>query len=243
MSVLTSRIERRLEEAIGLPLTVEEDLGRLVLTGIVGSEGEHQAALDIVETLAEGRAVDDGIAVGDALPEEAGGRALDEAEVAGFAGSTAELEDPEGLESGDFTDQVALSYPDAAAGPTSALDDDLASEGDVAYVPPTDPVGTNREVIGGLQASSMDDVSVERSALDGGYGDEAIRDAILRELREDAATTDLELDVNVFEGVVTLRGRVPYLFDAEDAEEVAARVPGVVEVREELEVEGMEEGR
>ena len=85
----------------------------------------------------------------------------------------------------------------------------------------------------------MDDVSVERSS-DGRLGDEAIRDAILRELREDAATTDLNLEVDVEEGLVTLRGTVQSLDDVESAEEVAARVPGVIEVNEELDVEDLE---
>lgn len=53
------------------------------------------------------------------------------------------------------------------------------------------------------------------------------------ELREDAATTDLRVDVLVWDGVVRLRGTVPTLEDADNAEAVAARVPGV---REELEV-------
>jgi osmotically-inducible protein OsmY len=85
----------------------------------------------------------------------------------------------------------------------------------------------------------MESLEVERSALDGRYGDEAIRDAVLRELREDAATTALVLDVQVHKGVVRIRGLVPDLVDAENAEEVASRLPGVVEVIDETKVEGM----
>jgi osmotically-inducible protein OsmY len=55
-------------------------------------------------------------------------------------------------------------------------------------------------------------------------------------LREDSTTTALEIEVAVDEGIVHLTGRVPSLDDAESAEEVAARVPGVVDVEEELEV-------
>jgi osmotically-inducible protein OsmY len=47
------------------------------------------------------------------------------------------------------------------------------------------------------------------------------------------------VDVEVFEGSVTLRGSVPSVIDVENAEEVAARVPGVVEVDEELDVEDL----
>jgi osmotically-inducible protein OsmY len=50
-------------------------------------------------------------------------------------------------------------------------------------------------------------------------------------------TTDLVIDVDVLEGNVVLRGTVPSIDSAESAEEVAARVPGVIEVDEELDVE------
>ena len=75
--------------------------------------------------------------------------------------------------------------------------------------------------------------------VDGAPGDEAIRDAVLRELREDSATTDLEIEVDVEGGRVVLLGRVPYVEDVESAEEVAARVPGVGEVEERLDVENL----
>jgi osmotically-inducible protein OsmY len=61
-------------------------------------------------------------------------------------------------------------------------------------------------------------------------------DAIRRELREDAATTDLVIEVVVEQGIARLRGRVPGLEDADNAEAVAARVPGLRDVVEELEV-------
>lgn len=80
---------------------------------------------------------------------------------------------------------------------------------------------------------------VDESA-DSALGDESIRDAVLRELREDAATTALAIDVGVTEGVVRLTGRVPDLDDAESAEDVATRVPGVVEVAEDLVVAALE---
>ena len=56
------------------------------------------------------------------------------------------------------------------------------------------------------------------------------------ELAEDAATTDLIIYVTVRNGVAHLRGRVPDLDDADSAEAVAARVPGIRDVQEELEV-------
>ena len=44
------------------------------------------------------------------------------------------------------------------------LDDD-AGEGAEVYTPPVDPVGNNREVIGGFQESSMESIEVERSEM------------------------------------------------------------------------------
>jgi osmotically-inducible protein OsmY len=53
-------------------------------------------------------------------------------------------------------------------------------------------------------------------------------------LREDALTTDLDIVVSVRNRVVFLTGEVPSLDDAENAEDVAGRVAGVREVREDL---------
>ena len=107
------------------------------------------------------------------------------------------------------------------------------------YSPPEDPVITTNahgepQVLGGFGEDT--EITVERSALDGQRGDEAIADAIRRELNEDAATADLLIVVAVRNGVAHLRGKVADLEDAENAESVAARVPGVREVVEELEV-------
>ena len=118
-----------------------------------------------------------------------------------------------------------------------------SAEDEQESFPPTDPVITidahgRPEVLGGFAETSMTSLEVEPSAEDNLPGDEALADAIRRELREDAATTDLQIHVVVRRGVVHLRGRVPTLQDAENAEEVAARLPEVREVAEELEVAG-----
>lgn len=106
--------------------------------------------------------------------------------------------------------------------------------------PPTDPVVTTdphgrTEVLGGFGEDALEETEVDRSS-DGRLGDEAIADAIRRELREDAATTDLPIQVFVRQGVAHLRGRVSGLEDADNAEAVASRVPGVRDVRDELTV-------
>jgi len=59
---------------------------------------------------------------------------------------------------------------------------------------------------------------------------------VRRRLAEDAATTDLTIVVAVRNGVAHLRGQVTDLDDADNAENVAASVPGIREVVEELEV-------
>jgi osmotically-inducible protein OsmY len=227
-TALTEELERRLHEEAELEIVVEEDEGHLVLTGIIVSEIERDTALDIIRESAGTMPVDDNL--------ELDGSILDTGYVdPGTEGAT--TPGGQSLEPGDFSAQPLIVSPDAAAGPTSSLDEDVTE--DATYVPPTDPVGTDTEVIGGLELSSMDSVEVERSALDGAIGDEAIRDAVLRELREDAATTDLEIEVEVFEGDVTLRGTVAFLEDTDSALEVAARVPGVVSVTDELVVAGL----
>ncbi len=238
MSVLTRRIERAMTEVAGLAIAVEEDEGRLVLSGIVSTDTEREAALDIARDLAQGRDVDDAIEVDGALPERIGRARLGEARVGMFYGATPGLESDEALSAVDFTDAKTIVDSFAAAGP-SEMYDDIVSEGGTVYVPPTDPVGTNTEVIGGFQSDSRELVEVERSALDGQYGDEALADAIRRELREDSATTALDIQVEVRQRVALLRGQVPMLDDAENAEEVASRVPGVARVREQLDVAAM----
>jgi len=144
-----------------------------------------------------------------------------------------------------LVDQEILTDPLAAAGggegePGNSAVDPVA-DGNEVYVPPTDPVIAvnahgNVEVLGGFSETSDDQLAPIPSASDGKFGDEAIEDAVRAALRRDAATTDLEIEVLVRDGVAHLRGRVSDLDDADNAEDVASRVPGVREVLEELEV-------
>lgn len=152
--------------------------------------------------------------------------------------------DVAGVESPDLEpsliDQPILTDPLAAAGGQDDTDDPVA-DGDEVYVPPVDPViAADRPgdvtVLGGFALSAEEEIRPRRSASDGQIGDEALVDAVQSALRHDAATTDLEIEVVVEQGVVYLRGRVTGPEDAENAEEVAGRVEGVAEVVEELEV-------
>ena len=238
---LAERLERDLSDA-GLYIVIGDTGREISLTGLVETEAEHEAVRDIVARVVGGaREVSDNVEVTGALPGDTMLGDLSEVEIEGFPGAEPGLADPESLDPGDFTDQRTTQSAGEAqldALSTAPSDDptDDPSEGNVVYVPPIDPVGTDRNVIGGLQESSMESIEVERSS-DGTLGDEAIRDAILRELREDSATTALTIEVEVVAGTARLRGRVDDLDDVESAEEVAARVPGVVEVIEEFEVE------
>jgi hypothetical protein len=123
--------------------------------------------------------------------------------------------------------------------------DDLAEvEPDTTFFAPVDPVLTvdtsgAAEVLGGFSPTSMDAEQVDRSVEDNIPGDEALADAVRAALRADAATTDLHVRVQVARGVARLRGRVASLEDAENAEAVAADVPGVNDVIEEIDVDGM----
>jgi hypothetical protein len=122
--------------------------------------------------------------------------------------------------------------------------EDAPVEEEPAYFAPTDPVITSDrhgtlQVLGGFAPTSLAEMDVEPSSAEengGAPGDEALADAVRRELREDAATTDLRIQVEVEGGVVYLSGRVAGMEDVENAEAVAAAVPGVRDVVEDLEV-------
>jgi osmotically-inducible protein OsmY len=240
MSETSSRIEREIEQQAGVHVAVDERGDELVVTGLVDTQGEREAALDVARALAPGKRIVDDLEVAGLLPEDISGLSLSEVAVGDFQPATQGTSDDESIEPGDFTDQEILTNPLGAAGPAATGVDEDISEGDEAYVPPTDPVRTREgEFLGGFQTTSMDSVAVPRSALDGEPGDEAIADALRRELREDAATSDLEIAVSVEDGVVRLTGSVASLDDAENAEEVAFRIDGVVDVIDELEITGL----
>lgn len=237
-AALTRRLEQQLAEA-GLQVSVERSDGSLILNGVVASEESRQAAQDIASYVAPNERIDNQIDVESVLPTD-----IDE-----FVGDepTAELaesaEDLGGELEPDFTDDEGITDPGEASGAESSGSDDPAETGEV-YTPPMDPVVTSDQhgvarVLGGFEADSYEDDEVERSDSDGAPGDEALADAIRRELAEDSATTDLEIFVAVRNGVAHLRGQVSDLDDADNAEAVAARVPGVRDVVEELEVVGL----
>ena len=242
-ATLETRIERALEARAGVNAIVDIKDSEITLSGTVDTAEARLAAADVVAELAPRLRLTNDLEVEAVLPAEPaglyGGSGPDAGPAEGAAGPPAEsleaLAAREGEIDPDFTDQQLSTSGLESAGV------DRYEEEDSVFFPPTDPVITtdargDARVLGGFSATSEDDVSVERSASDGEYGDEAIADAVRRELLEDAATTDLTIDVEVREGVVSLRGSVQSVTDAENAEEVAGRVPGVEEVLEELRV-------
>jgi osmotically-inducible protein OsmY len=238
MTALSERIERELE-LVGVHAVVEERSGTIVLTGLLDTEASKVAAMDIVTALAPDVEVEDNLEVVGVMPAEVDELSISEVNVQGFPGATPATADKEALEPGDFTDQDILENPLNAAGPSGVAADEEISEGDTVYVPPTDPVRSrDNEVLGGFQLTSMDEEAPPRSES-GGSPDEALAEAVLRELSEDASTTDLTIEVAVRNGVARLRGQVQDLMDAENAEAVAARTPGIIEVIEELEVSNL----
>ena len=139
----------------------------------------------------------------------------------------------------EFRDEPLDTNPLVAEG-TDDWDQQPLEE-DSTYFAETDPVITkdstgNVEVLNGFAATSLSDVQVAPSAEGPEPGDEALAAAVRRQLLEDALTTALEIDVSVEDGVVYLRGQVPDLEDAQNAEGVASQVPGVREVSEELDL-------
>jgi BON domain len=120
-------------------------------------------------------------------------------------------------------------------------------ESDRPYFAPTDPVvkpnptgEQGLDVLGGFEPTAMDDTGLVQQSTTGPMpGDDEVKAAVVRELREDAMTTDLELRVEVRDGDVTLGGVVSSLDESEAALEVASRVEGVGNVEDAIEVTGL----
>ena len=245
---LATRIQREIAEQTGLHVVVAERGKTVLLSGRVSSEQELQRVERIVRDLAPDYRIGDGLdverTVKEGIHDAAGASAgeLDRDEPA---------QSPPALSLSDDFDADLHSQPletDSmdVADPSAYVTSDQvpAVEPDPTYFAPTDPViGVGDEgevtVLGGWSPDSMSDQPVDASTLDDRPGDEALADAITRELHEDATTTQLAIEVRVDRGVARLRGRVSDLSDAENAESVASRVPGVRDVIEELDVAEM----
>jgi osmotically-inducible protein OsmY len=228
---LCARIAKRLESH-GVYAIVTADDGMVRLEGEADSAEMKRAATELVSDVDPSVKVDNQLDVMSflSMTENAG-----ESETDQLTEALHELA-PEAVEE---------SREDEAT-PFGEEESDRRDAGSARpYFPPTDPVvrvgrhGT--EILGGFSATSVDELTEETSdqteLTPRTRGDEEIAADVLRELAEDAATTDLTIDVVVRNGTVRLRGVVASWEDADAAEEVAGRVPGVVDVDEKLEIQ------
>jgi hypothetical protein len=242
MQVDRGEIEHAIREAVGVSAALEVRENEVVLTGMVSTERERDAVLEVTAELAPEADIIDELVVSGVLPDELAGLDLSEGDIGGFTGSTPGTSDAEALEPGDFSDQDILTNPMGGSGPSGTqdeLDADIA-EGEESVMPPIDPPRDREgEFLGGFQTSAMDDKELVRSEIVPGPADEGLAEAVRQELLQDAATTALQIDVQVTDGIVTLRGIVDDLLDADNAADVASRVPGVLEVHDELEVRSL----
>jgi osmotically-inducible protein OsmY len=116
---------------------------------------------------------------------------------------------------------------------------------DPIFFPPTDPVehdsdrrNQGMEVRGGWALTSTSEGrKADNDPAQFQRSDYELQEDVIIALRNDASTQDLDLKVVVHGGIVRLRGTVQSLDDVENAEAVAADVDGILEVREELEIE------
>ena len=230
---IIARIHDTLAEA-GIHVAVEVQDGTIYLSGEVDSDENRQAVLDVAHAVAgpHGLRVDDAIEVIPSAPDRAY-PSVDQGDRGAFGYLNVDRDNDGVLDSG-FEDE-----PDFA-GDIGTTDSMEAAEEAIPYFPPTDPVvrpSTDEEQLDiiGFGGTAMDD-EVGGASYDD-RPDDDITQHVLRELREDALTTDLSVEVVTRNGVVHLRGTVRTLEDAENAEAVVARVPGVKEVREELVIE------
>lgn len=235
---LLAQLDQTLESA-GIHLASEVRDGALFLSGEVIQPGDHQAALDVAHALVDslGLAIQDSI---EEMDEEV------ETTLRDSGGDPGVAFDPDAMRGTitDGTDGPMELDPDFT-GDAGTTDSQLAVEEGVPYFPPTDPViriedetddPESIEIMGGFAETAMDeddDPATVYPSIDDDLGE-----AVMRELRQDAATADLANHIRVHArgGIVTLTGTVETLDDADEAAAVAERIDGVVEVREELKV-------
>ncbi len=128
-----------------------------------------------------------------------------------------------------------LETDDATTDPWEAIDDGKI------YYPPEDP-----PVVPSLQLRDVDIASGFATSADDApldeyddperfdVGDLQIASNVREALRLHSSTSDLDIAVQVRDGVVVLRGRVNSWDDIDRVEDIASEVEGVEEVREQL---------
>jgi hypothetical protein len=145
-------------------------------------------------------------------------------------------------------DRTFVSVDDLAGVRDGETDDPyVASDEGLAYVPPMDPVvrasddPEGVEIASGPGESALDD-PYDDSHRSGDLSAEGDLTARIREaLEADAATSELadRIAIAVVGRVAVLRGTVDGIDDGDTLVEVASRVGGIDEVRDETEVAGL----
>jgi len=241
---LAAAIDRRLQDEASVYAAVRVGAGVAYLDGVVESAEQRDAASDLAAGMAGIARVQNDLDVEEiGAPGQNTTTNTSTYADAGYQMLDSDLvTDPQPLRDNlepDFNDPIDELGGDMT---TDAM---IAVEEGLPYMPPTDPVvrPSNDEqelsISGGFGESSDDeypDIQATTAIGDAPPGDEDVREQVIEALRTDAATADLVIEVVVRNGIVHLRGMVPTLDDAEAVEEVAGRVPTIVEVREELEV-------
>jgi DnaK suppressor protein len=198
--------------SVGLPLTVDVDAGVVTLGGIVLSEEEREAALDLAQIVAGVTDI------------------VDQLELAEFDGDYPDVLPGLLTRVGDGD----LLSDDEDDDWTTDIQR-VIQDGD-SWIPPTDPpIDMARrpggiEVAAGFQASSAEEDDSDRGTVD----DARIIESVIRELNEDSATTHLNLHVASVNGTVVLTGYSTDPNDGDEAAAVASRVPGVRHVVDRL---------
>lgn len=241
---LAAQIDRLLRDEAEIFAAVRVAAGAVYLDGIVESAAQRDAATDLALGVAGIARVQNDLEI-EEFGQPGAATRLDEsvhadvsyqmleADLAANPNPLRELAEP------DLNEAVPLVGGDITS------DAMIAAEEGIPYVPPTDPVvrpsaaAQGLAIVGGFGTSADDeypDLSATTALGDAPPGDEDLREQVIAALRADAATTELVIAVTVRNGIVHLRGEVQTLDDTEFAEEVAARVPGIHTVVEELTV-------
>lgn len=144
---------------------------------------------------------------------------------------------------GDVESLEGLADRDLRAGETDIPY--VAEEEGLTYVPPTDPPVVPSDDPQGVDVAA----GTGTSALDDGYGagaeglpDESdLTNRVREALRADAATSTLadRVVIGTVGSTVVIRGTVDTIDDGDALADVASRVDGVVDVRDETQVEGL----
>lgn len=230
----------RMAGDVGIPLTVSVDKGVVTLEGVVLTEEERQAAIDLTSYVAGVVNIVERLEV---MEFEA-----DHPDALLGRPTRPDEWDP-GTEPDDFG-ELSVSLDEIATADAGRVQNDWTTDERVAiqdgatYFPPTDPPTDlsddpeGIEVASGFQSTSLDDNILRPDEDDiPGYidvRDGEIVDNVVRELNEDASTTHLSIHVASVRGTVFLTGYVSDPYDSDNAAAVAERVPGVREVVDRL---------